>query len=287
MTLRRSKLPSPSRQASSHFSHPLLPQPPTPDSRLSPAPAIIAPPARRLSVASTLSPISPLTDPAQAASSTPRQFTLVSSDGQSFPVDAIKLPATCTLSEDKDDIALFVKTLETWESPTWQDQWLALYKMADKYDCACFAPVLGKAAWKMLPKDSIFAYAASIYLKDEDLMKAFAKESLARSVPDLSPSPGRNPLYFSLPSAARVSLEHYYLMHKHVAERTLNDVYVEPDCDCDGDVEDDPDAYACSARKCWEESRAAVLTQLGADTSMINLMCDDIYTRRQRWDYRA
>ncbi|BGP49485.1 hypothetical protein JCM10450v2_005376 [Rhodotorula kratochvilovae] len=103
--------------------------------------------------------MAPLDEPSQAASSSPRQFTLVSSDGQSFPVDAIQLvaaskvfadmvhvgqpadqPATCTLAEDAETVALFVKTLETWESPSEQKEWLTLYKMADKYDCPCMTP---------------------------------------------------------------------------------------------------------------------------------------------------
>lgn len=79
-------------------------------------------------------------------------FTLVSSDGTAFPVNAVVLAGnckvffdmletgegegkSCKLSESKEDVEEFLKVLsdETWEPRTWM-MWEAMAKMADKYD---------------------------------------------------------------------------------------------------------------------------------------------------------
>ncbi|BGP41333.1 hypothetical protein JCM10449v2_005310 [Rhodotorula kratochvilovae] len=182
--------------------------------------------------------MAPLDEPSQAASSSPRQFTLVSSDGQSFPVDAIQLvaaskvfadmvhvgqpadqPATCTLAEDAETVALFVKTLETWESPSEQKEWLTLYKMADKYDCP-----------ERVTTDPFYAYAAGAYLKNERLMESAARQAIKVSVPDVT-KPGRW-LYFSLPRSARLQLDHFYLMLLHFARRSLDNIGPDEACPC-------------------------------------------------------
>ncbi|BGP41319.1 hypothetical protein JCM10449v2_005296 [Rhodotorula kratochvilovae] len=223
--------------------------------------------------------MAPLDDPTQAASSSRRQFTLVSSDGQSFPVDAIQLvaastvfadmihlgqpsdqPATCTLSEDKVDVALFVQTIMTTKTPVDETEWLTLFKMADKYDCKGFETALKVTAWQATHTNPIFAYAAGVHLKDRELAGTAAYKSLMLDVTSLSPVV--HPVYFTLPQGPRVSLEHYYLMHLHVARSSLEDVAPDTSCICYDESLPDPPNYNDSAYPCWKRACIPVLGAL-------------------------
>ncbi|BGP14314.1 hypothetical protein JCM10213v2_002261 [Rhodosporidiobolus nylandii] len=144
-------------------------------------------------------------------------FTLVSADGHSFEVDSLLLAGTskvfrdmmssgagdrtCTLSESRKEIKLFLAAVEKGDCPTDEQSWLRLFRMADKYDSPLARSALLKASSTWVHSRPKAAYAASVTLGARDFAQLAAYPAVC--------SGKSSSLFSQLPEVERLRLELY------------------------------------------------------------------------------
>ncbi|BGP49465.1 hypothetical protein JCM10450v2_005356 [Rhodotorula kratochvilovae] len=228
-------------------------------------------------------------------------FTLISSDGKSFEVDAKLLvagsqrfadiafdlgerdePSECTLAEDSRTVGTFVAAIEDGVRPDTQANWLILSRMKDKYGCSALSRELIIRGWEVIKSDPLYAYGAGALLADQGLMSSAAEGCV--DIDLAQEEDEHNLLFKQSPELAQFRLKNHQLAHRDAVHHALMQSPLDPSWNCHClRWRDEPREFEDTANYVWNECASKVLDRNEGIVDPVSAMKDALWRKSRRW----